>query len=91
MSHKQARIIDAIFKEPVSANIHWRDVESLLHHLGAELENSSGTKLRAVLHGVEGTLHRPHHGGACGRTEVKHIREFLAAAGVTPSRYEADA
>lgn len=88
MSHKQARIIETIFKDPISTNIHWRDVESLLHHLGAELENTGGAKFRAVLHGIEGTLHRPHHSGECNRQEIKHVREFLAAAGVTPSRYQ---
>jgi hypothetical protein len=88
MSHKQARVIEAIFKDPPSANIHWREVESLLHHLGATVETTRGAKLHAILNGIEGVLHRPHHGGECTRQEIKHIREFLAAAGVTPSRYE---
>ncbi len=37
MSHKPIHLIRAIFHDPVSGNIHWREIESLLHHLGAEL------------------------------------------------------
>ena len=35
MSHKHAHLMRSIFQDPLSANIHWREVESLLHHLGA--------------------------------------------------------
>ena len=38
MSHKHKRILKSIFAEPASGNLHWREVESLLHHLGATLE-----------------------------------------------------
>jgi hypothetical protein len=36
MSHKHLKVLNEIFKEPVSGNLHWRDVESLLGHLGAK-------------------------------------------------------
>jgi len=42
-----------------------------------------------VLNGVEGVLHRPHHSNVCSRQEIKHLREYLASARVTPSLYEA--
>ena len=35
MSHKHAHLMRSIFQDPPSANIHWREIESLLHHLGA--------------------------------------------------------
>ena len=37
MSHKHAHLMRSIFQDPPSANIHWREIESLLHHLGAEV------------------------------------------------------
>ena len=46
-------------------------------------------RLRVKLNGVEGTLHRPHHGDALGRQDILHIREYLAHARATPSQYEA--
>jgi hypothetical protein len=90
MSHKHKRVLGAILQEPVSGNIHWRDIESLLHHLGAEMEHGHGARVRILLNGVEGTLHRPHHSGVCGKHDIRHIREYLGAAGVSLSSYEAD-
>ncbi len=88
MSSKHARLLEEIFREPVSANIHWRDVEALLHHLGAKNQGTHGARLHMILNGVEGMVHRPHHGGACSKDDIRHLRGFLAAARVTPSSYE---
>ena len=89
MSHKHAQLIQALFHDPVSGNIHWRDVESLLSHLGAEVEPLTGARFRIRLNGMEGLLHRPHHSNVLGRQDVKYLREYLARAGVTPSLYDA--
>jgi hypothetical protein len=86
MSHKHEKLLHGLFQEH-AGNIHWREVESLLGHLGATLENLSGTRVRVLLNGVEGTLHRPHHGQTLGRADVLHLREYLARARVTPSLY----
>ncbi len=89
MSHKHDHMIQAIFQDPPSGNIHWREVESLLHHLGAEVESLQGARIKVHLHKAEGILHRPHHSNVLARQDIKHLREFLAHAGVTPSLYEA--
>ncbi|MEW5788042.1 MAG: type II toxin-antitoxin system HicA family toxin [Pseudomonadota bacterium] len=89
MSHKHEQFIRTIFQDPISGNIHWREVEALLHHLGAEVESLSGARIRVVLNGAEGILHRPHHSNVLDRSAVKHLREYLAHARVTPSLYEA--
>jgi len=88
MSHKHERLLETIFRDPIHTNIHWREVESLLNHLGANLENVSGARLRVKLNGYEDTLHRPHHGqSTLGRQDVKHLREVLARGRVTPALY----
>ena len=46
MSHKHENLLRTIFHDPISANIHWREIESLLHHLAAEIESLSGARLR---------------------------------------------
>jgi hypothetical protein len=89
VSHKHDNLLRAIFHDPISANIHWREVESLLSHLGAELEMLSGARIRVKLHGYEGILHRPHHGNTLGRQDIQHLREYLAHARATPSQIEA--
>jgi hypothetical protein len=89
VSHKHEHLIRTIFHDPISGNIHWREIESLLNHLGAAIEPLSGARLRVRLNGAEGILHRPHHGNTLGRQDVMHLREYLGRARVTPSLYEA--
>lgn len=88
MSHKHERLLQAILKEPVSGNLHWREVESLMHHLGARIEPGHGARMRVVLNGVEGSLHRPHHGATCNKHDIRHLREYLLSAGITLASYK---
>jgi pyruvate carboxylase len=88
VSHKHANLIRAIFHDPISGNIHWREVESLLHHVGAAVEPLSGARIRVKLNGVEGILHHPHHSNTLDRSGVKQLREYLAHARMTPSQYD---
>lgn len=83
MSHKHHRILSTILEGPVSGNIHWREVESLLHHLNAVIEPGHGARMRVILNGVDGTLHVPHHSGVCDKHDLRHLRDFLMSAGVT--------
>ena len=87
MSH-HAALLRTIFQEPINANIHWREVESLLHHLGADTESLNGNRLRVKLNHAEAVLHRPHHAHTLDRTGVRALRGFLAASRNTPSQYE---
>lgn len=89
MSHKHAALLRAIYHDPVSGNIHWREVESLLHHLGASVEPAHGARFKVKLNRAEAFLHHPHQSNVCDRQTIKHLREFLAHAGVTLSAYEA--
>lgn len=88
MSHKHINLLRTIFQDPPSANIHWREIESLLIHLGATIEPAHGARFRILLNKVEGFMHFPHHGSACTRQDIKQLREYLAHAGVSPSSYE---
>jgi len=88
MSRRAANLLRMIFHDPPSGNIHWRDVESLLKHVGASLEPISGARVRVKLNRMEGILHRPHHSNVLDSSGLIHVREFLARAGVTPSLYE---
>ena len=88
MSHKHEQLLRTIFTDPPSNNIHWREVESLLNHVGAEMENIPGARLRVKIKRMETILHRPHHSHTLDRQGIKHLREFLARAGVTVSAVE---
>ena len=88
MSRHHASLIRSIFHDPPSNNVHWRDIESLLKHVGAELESLSGARIRMTLNRMEGVLHRPHHSNVLDAHSLLHLRGFLARAGVTPSLYD---
>jgi hypothetical protein len=89
MSHKHHALLRAIFHDPLPANIHWREVESLLIHLGATIDPSHGARFKVSLNNASDFLHHPHHNNECSRDLIKQIREFLAQAGVSLSTYEA--
>lgn len=90
MSHKHVNLLREIFHDPIHNNLQWREVESLLKHLGADLDSLSGARIRVKLNHAEGILHRPHHGGnTLDRNSVQHLRELLARGGATPAQYEA--
>ncbi|MEO1766853.1 type II toxin-antitoxin system HicA family toxin [Thiobacter aerophilum] len=82
MSHKHDQLLKALFRDPVSGNIHWREVESLLHHLGAKVEPAHGARFKVLLNGTEGFLHHPHHSSVLTRDHIKVLREFLTRAGI---------
>ncbi len=88
MSHKHDILLHAIFAGPVSGNVHWREVESLLAHLGAKVEPHHGASFRVTLNGVEGFLHRPHNSPTCTKQELRHVRDYLASAGISLSQQE---
>ncbi|HMT79434.1 MAG TPA: type II toxin-antitoxin system HicA family toxin [Azonexus sp.] len=89
MSHKHDHLMRSIFQDPLPANIHWREIESLLKHLGADIEPSHGARFKITLNKVEAFLHHPHNSSTCSKTDIKAIREMLSHAGITLSAYEA--
>ncbi|WPC06297.1 hypothetical protein SBP02_05965 [Pseudomonas benzenivorans] len=88
MAHKHQNLLYSIFEDPLRSNIHWREVESLLHHLEAKVEPILGARFRVTLNDYEFVLHHPHQGNECSKQEIKHLRECLANAGMTPSGYD---
>ena len=91
MSNKHRNVLQAIFRDPLSSNVQWREIESLLHHLGARVEPGHGARLHVILNRHEFVVHHPHHGNELGKTEIKFLREHLAAAGVSLSSYDESA
>jgi hypothetical protein len=90
MTKKQLRVLEAIFADPVRANIDWHDVESLLLALGAELSEGRGSRVRVALNNVREVLHRPHPQNEAGKPMVRELRRFLTAAGIQPPEEEDD-
>ncbi len=89
MSHKHESLLRSIMEGPVSGNVHWREVESMLAHLGATIDPHHGALFRVELNGVEGFLHRPHNSNTCSKQELRHVRDYLVSAGIDQAHVHA--
>jgi hypothetical protein len=84
MKRKQAKTLEIIFNRPVSGNIKWREIESLLVSLGAETLEREGSRLEVYLFGCVKVFHRPHPSPDTDKGAVSAIRKWLEENGVKP-------
>lgn len=82
LSGKHRKTLQAVFAEPVRANVKWTDVEHLLRALGAEITEGRGSRIRIHLQGVRAVFHRPHSQPDMGKGALKSMRRFLEQVGV---------
>jgi len=82
LSKKHANTLEAIFSLPTKSNIVWKDVESLLVALNAELSEGNGSRVRIALNGIRAVFHRPHPKKETDKGAVVSMRRFLSTAGV---------
>jgi hypothetical protein len=81
LDHHHRRTAEAILSHPVSHNIEWRDVLSLLEAIGEVTEEHNG-KFKVDVGGETEMLHRPG-GKDIGEQMVVDLRRMLGAAGIT--------
>jgi hypothetical protein len=81
---KHRKTLQAIFEQPVRANVLWSDIEKLLVACGAEISEGRGARVRVALRDVRAVFHRPHPQKETDRGTVMAVRRFLTAAGVEP-------
>jgi len=79
---KHHKTLESIFEKPERANIAWKDIESLLVSLGAEISEGRGLRIRVALNKVRAVFHRPHPRKEASKALVKSLRRFLEEAGV---------
>lgn len=84
MNSRHRRTLEAVFADPVLANIVWADIESLFVGLGARVSEGRGSRVRVSLNGVLAVFHRPHPRKEADRGAVKSVRAFLLEGGTEP-------
>ncbi|MFO8041173.1 MAG: type II toxin-antitoxin system HicA family toxin [Sodalinema sp.] len=90
MSHslnsKQRKTLGAIFASSIPTDLTWKELESLLKALGADISESSGSRIRLKIGDVKfvGGLHKPHNPPYLPRYAIKSLRQFLIQVGVKP-------
>lgn len=74
----------AIFKNPVSPSIAWKDIEKLFIAVGCILEEGRGSRVRVMKGDIFAVFHRPHPSKETDRGAVISVREYLVKIGVKP-------
>ena len=84
MKRKHQRTLELLFARPASANVLWRDIETLFIELGAEVSEREGSRVAVVLFGEVRVFHRPHPSPSTDKGAVASIRKWLEQHGVEP-------
>ena len=84
MSAKHQKTLALIFENPIRSDVNWADIIAVLQHMGAEISEGKGSRVRIALNGVRAVFHRPHPGKETDKGALKSMRRFLAEAGVKP-------
>ena len=84
MNSKQKRTLSTLFKDPVSASMVWKEVESLLISAGADVIEGNGSRVRLHKDGIIATFHRPYPKKEAKPYQVRDARRFLKQLGVEP-------
>ena len=84
VSGKHLKTLDAVYAQPVRANVVWADVEKLFVALGADISEGRGSRMRVSLNGVDAVFHRPHPRKKTDKGALKSVRRFRSEAGVRP-------
>ena len=77
------RTYNTIFQHPISHNLEWRLVYSLLEKIGQVTEEANGN-LKATCNGQTLVLHRSFSKDVGGDSEVMELRHFLEKSGAKP-------
>jgi len=81
---KHLKTLALVFKQPASANVDWKDIESLFAGLGAEISEREGSRIGVRLFGEIRVFHRPHPSPKTDKGAVASVREWLKKNGVMP-------
>nr|WP_314876018.1 type II toxin-antitoxin system HicA family toxin [uncultured Pseudomonas sp.] len=81
MNTRYRKILDSIFRTPTTASLAFSDIEALVIHLGGQVLERQGSRVKLVLGDHIWRCHRPHPGREAKRYQIEEAREFLSQAG----------
>jgi hypothetical protein len=84
MASKHQKTLALIFENPIRSYVNWADIIVLLQHIGAEVSEGKGSRVRIALNGIRAVFHRPHPGKETDKGALRSLRLFLVEAGVKP-------
>jgi hypothetical protein len=84
MNNNQRKTLAAIFTDPVSPAIAWRDIESLFKACGGTIKEGRGSRVWFIMEKDVATFHRPHPSPDTDKGAVKSVRRFFETIEVKP-------
>jgi len=84
MRGRHRHTLQAVFADPLRANVPWADIEALFIAAGASISEGRASRVRVSLNGVDAVFHRPHPAKERDRRALRSVRRFLREAGVMP-------
>ncbi len=84
MKRKHQKTLELLFNHPISANVRWSEIETLLLELGAQIEEREGSRVLIRLFGERRVFHRPHPSPMTDKGAVASLRDWLNDNGVNP-------
>ncbi|CAK7192811.1 hypothetical protein COMNV_01020 [Commensalibacter sp. Nvir] len=84
MKRKHLKTLQLLFSRPVPSGVVWKDIEALLIHLGAEIQEREGSKIAVILFNEVHVFHRPHPSPTTDKGAVVSVKKWLEQNGVTP-------
>lgn len=82
LNKKHQKTLNSIFENPIRSDVLWKDIESLLIALNAEISEGQGSRVRIYLNNIRAVFHRPHPRTETDKGALKSMRRFLIEAGV---------
>lgn len=82
LGREHAHTLEKIFQHPLSHNIEWRLVRTLLEAIGIVTEEHNG-RLRVMINDESLTLDRPMDKDMADAQTLLNLRHFLERAGIT--------
>jgi hypothetical protein len=83
LNHHHRVTLDKIFSHPLSGNLEWRQVRSLLEAVGTTTQEPNG-KVKVEL-GGQTEIFQPPDGKDVDRQMIVDLRRMLTNAGLQPS------
>lgn len=84
MKAKNLKTLKLVFAHPISANIDWKDIESLFKDLGAEILEREGSRIAVIWKEEVRVYHRPHPSPKTDKGAIASVRKWLEQKGVKP-------
>jgi len=81
---------DAVFRHPISRNLQWREVQSMLTALAEDVQVEPNGNFKFTRNGQTVVMYPPKHKDFSDVQEMMHIRHFLENFESTPTSSSTD-